>query len=101
MEYLESQVFEIKLQGDAIKKVEFKVCELPNDMKMLCFLAGELSNGATYFSTFANKKQDESNDFKKTFGFERQNYWQPFTYEKRISDAEKVLANEKQLENGK
>ena len=29
-------------------------CELPNDMKKLCFLAGELSNAAKYFTTFAD-----------------------------------------------
>ena len=36
------------------RKVEFNVTQLPNDMKMLSYLAGELSNAATYFSTFAN-----------------------------------------------
>jgi hypothetical protein len=33
--------------------------ELPNDMKMLAFLAGELTNSATYFSTFADVKVSE------------------------------------------
>ena len=35
-------------------KVEFKLAELPNDMKMLSFLAGELLNSAKYFTTFAD-----------------------------------------------
>ena len=33
--------------------VTFKFKELPNDMKMLANLAGELANSARYFSTFA------------------------------------------------
>lgn len=37
--YLESKIFEIK----------FCLGEIPNDMKMLAFLAGELTNSATYF----------------------------------------------------
>ena len=43
--YLESKVHEIKKV-----KVEFMLGELPNDLtKMLSFLAGELTNSATYF----------------------------------------------------
>ena len=41
LKYLESKVFEIE-NGVKKVKVEFKVAELPNDMKMLSFLAGEL-----------------------------------------------------------
>ena len=38
--------------------VEFKLSELPNDMKMLCSLAGELSNAAKCFTTFADVNTD-------------------------------------------
>lgn len=52
LQYLESTVFDI-----GGRKVEFKVGELINDMKMLARLAGELSNTSTYFSIFANVTQ--------------------------------------------
>jgi len=42
LRYLESQVFEV-LVDNIPHKIEFTLSELPNDMKMLCFLAGELS----------------------------------------------------------
>ena len=95
--FLESKVFEITT-SDRVRKVEFKLTELPNDMKMLAFLAGELSNAATYFCTFANVKRDEANDYQKTFGEAGGNYWKPFTYEKRVQDAIKVEAKKRQLE---
>jgi hypothetical protein len=37
-------------------------------MKMLCFLAGELSNSAKYFSTFANVSYDDMSKIDFTFG---------------------------------
>ena len=48
--------------------MELKVTELPNDMKMLSVLAGELSNSSTHFTTFANVNQSEANYYKKNFG---------------------------------
>ena len=78
---LDSKVFEITT-SDGVGKVEFKLTELPNDMKMLAFLAGELSNTATYCCTFANVKRNEANDCQKTFGEAVGNYWKFFTYEK-------------------
>ena len=62
---LESQTFTIVVNG-AHKLVEFRVAELPNDMKMLAFLASELTNSASYFSTFANVTQRDSNDCSKS-----------------------------------
>lgn len=85
LSYLEDNVFEI----DGLK-VEFSAGELPNDMKMLAFLGGELSNAATYFSTFANVSQTDRNDFKKTFGLNQNDDWKPWNYEKRLSDEVKV-----------
>lgn len=90
--YLESKVFDVK--G---KKVEFKSGELPNDMKMLSFLAGELSNSTTYFLTFANICQKEANDFRKKFGLTKHYHWLPWSYEKRITDSEKVLLKKKEF----
>lgn len=50
------------------KNVKFEFSKLPNDMKMLCFLAGELSNSAKYFSTFANVSYDDMSKIDFTFG---------------------------------
>ena len=83
--YLESKVFKISINGTDMK-VEFKLCELPNDMKFLCFLAGELNNAATYFTTFANVSKHDSRDHTKSFG----NGWEPFSYKKRLQDSSLV-----------
>ena len=42
--------------------------EIPNDMKMLAMLGGELPNSATFFSTFANVSKNDSCDLKGSFG---------------------------------
>lgn len=54
---LEKSTFSLDCNGTSID-VKFKISELPNDMKMLAFLAGELSNVAMYFSTFADVSSD-------------------------------------------
>ena len=36
--------------------------EFPNDLKMMAFLAGELSVSTKYFSTFANVNTDNCDD---------------------------------------
>jgi hypothetical protein len=38
--------------------VKFVISKLPNDMKMLAFLGGELTNSATFFSMFADVSKD-------------------------------------------
>ena len=96
IKYLESKVFEIEAANKTFK-VEFKLGELPNDMKMMAFLAGELSNSSFYFSTFGNVNQDNSNDFKKSFGKE----WKPICFKKRIADVEKVLIKKAELGKSK
>lgn len=70
MKYHESKGFEVFIKGRKFK-VEFKLGELPNHTKMLCFFAGELSNCAHYFSTFANVNKADCNDIKKQLDDER------------------------------
>lgn len=70
--------------------VTFNIEELPNDMKMLAMLGGELSNAATYFSTFANVSTTDSGDLKGTFGTGNDCKWKPWCYNDRISVAKKV-----------
>ena len=97
---IESKTYTIEVNGSQ-RLVEFKLAELPNDMKMLVFLAGELSNAATYFSTFANVNQQDSNDISKFISENDMKQWQPFTYQKRISDASKVDKRGKEIEASK
>ena len=88
--YLESRVFII----DGVK-VEFILSELPSDMKMLCFLAGELGNSATYFSSFGNATSTDRLNPKNTFGLTGNHHWKPWSYDKRLKDAEKVAEKKK------
>ena len=87
LKVLEKEVFEVSVHNK-ICKIEFKVENLPNDMKMLAFLAGELTNSAYYFTTFANVNSSDANDYHKTFGEDGD--WKTFQYDKRIQDAAKV-----------
>ena len=97
LEILENNIYDISVMRQ-IKKIEFKVTELPNHMKMLNYLDGELSIASTYFSTFGNVKSADSNDFKKTFGTSKTNFWKDFSYEKIVSDAEKAVRKYEELE---
>ena len=62
-------------------KVEFQVGSPPNDMKMLAFLCGELTNSAYYFTTFADVTKD---DIKKSFSIDGSISWKPFTFERSV-----------------
>ena len=83
---LEGNVFEVE-QGVT---VTFKFQELPNDMKMIAFLAGELSISARYFSPFANVSKHDCTNIKGTFGVGRGYTWSPWKYEHRVAVAKKV-----------
>ena len=63
---LENEVYTVNVQGKEYF-IEFKVEFLPNDMKMLAFLGGELTNAAYFFTTFANVNRDDKNDISKKF----------------------------------
>ena len=80
-------------------KVEFKVTESANDMKMLSYLAGKLSNAATYFSTFANVRYKDCNDFSKSFSVENKHFWKTFPYSQRISVAKKAMQKKESLKS--
>ena len=82
--------------------IKFKFSELPNDMKMLAFLGGELTTSAKYLSTFAKISSDDKCDVSKTFGLEPHNDFRPWSYDQRIAVAKKVKSfkgkiNKKQL----
>ena len=70
-------------------------------MKMLSFLPGELSNSATYFTTFATGNQSGVNDHKKTFGISPKYILKPFAHFKRVEDTTKEKAEIKLMEKEK
>lgn len=67
--------------------VSFHFEELPNDMKMLAMLGGELSNSAAFFSTFANVSTKDYTDLGGTFGPSPSCKWKPWQYANRLKDA--------------
>ena len=67
--------------------VTFSFEELPNDMTMLAMLGGELSNSATYFSTFGNATLENCRDVKGTFGSKLSCTWKAWSYQDRINTA--------------
>ena len=66
-------------------------------MKTLAFLAGELTNSATYFSTFADVSKDNIGNCKGNFGPKPADTWKPWLYAKRVKDAEAVKNFKKNL----
>ena len=98
IKYLESTVFEVTVDGK-LEFVEFKLQLLPNDMKMLCFLGGELSNAATYFTTFADASKHDADDLTKKFALDNTEFWKPYKYEKRVKDAEMAQKKKVEIEN--
>ena len=63
---------------DIVLSFQFEL--LPNYMKYLAFLGGELSISASYFSPFANIKKDGINNLQGSFGSGPQNRWHPWKY---------------------
>ena len=90
--YLECKVFCINTEIGNVN-VEFKLSELPNYVKMFCFLAGELSNAAKYFTTFADVNTDNHTQYDKIYGKD----WKPFSYDKTLQDSAKVLRKKTEL----
>ena len=95
---IENSSYSIAAKGESID-VKFVFSELPNDMKMLCFLAGELTNSATYFSTFANvDKESSSVNGTGTFGRDSSDTWKPWDYSERVRVAAAVKKFKKKIE---
>lgn len=83
------------------KDIKFKFAEFPNDLKMLAFLAGELSLSARYFSTFGNVSTADCSHVKGTFGAGPGNKWKPWAYDKRVAVAREVEKVKKQVSKQK
>lgn len=88
-------------EGEVTVNVKFCVAELPNDMKMIAFLSGELSNSAKHFSSFADVSNDNANEVKGTFGVKENNTWHPWEYSYRLTVVKKVEGLKKTLSKEK
>ncbi len=86
---IESATYTLTCKGSPVI-VKFYISELPNDMKMLAFLGGELSNSAKYYSSFADVSTDTHKDSSGTFGKEKGCTWKPWEYLKRLEVATAV-----------
>ncbi|XP_048589526.1 uncharacterized protein LOC116614318 isoform X1 [Nematostella vectensis] len=97
--HIESSVYPIICKGITVN-IKFVFSELPNDIQMLAFLAGELFNSASYFSTFV----DVSNNTLvrvgggRTFGTESSATWKAWPYDHCLRTACKVEQFEKTVE---
>ena len=96
IDHIQKKSYTLSCKEEPVQ-VKFVITELPNDMKMLAFLAGELTNSATYFSTFADVSKDNIVNCKGTFGPEPADTWKPWLYAKRVKDAEAVKKFKKKL----
>jgi hypothetical protein len=72
------------------REIKFQFAEFPNDLKMLAFIAGELSVSAKFFSTFGNVSTDDCDDPTGTFGLESSNKWKPWSYSSRVKMSKDV-----------
>lgn len=97
---LEKSTFHVECGGETVN-VRFHVSEMPNDMKMLAFLGGELSNAATFFSTFANVSTHNMNSLAGSFSFSGKEMWKPWKYEDRVYVANKVEQFKKTIAKNK
>ena len=82
----------IKVLLSEIQGIEKKVFS-PNDMKMIAFLCGELSNSAKYFSSFANVSTDDMTVIDRTFG--------RLTAVKKVDELKKKFAKQLLTNNSK
>lgn len=70
--------------------VKFSFELVPSDMKFLAFINGELSNSATYFSSFANVSTSDLSCVQGKFGKTLDCKWKPWGYNARVDVACKV-----------
>ena len=71
--------------------MELKIAALPNDLKNLACLGGELNLKAHYCSTFSQVHYKDINDKSKVYGKD----WGTPRLQKSVSDAQKVSEKRK------
>ena len=97
---IEGNSYSVEVEGNQVS-VSFHSEMLPNDMKYLAFLGGELTISATYFSPFADISKSEINDVQGSFGLTPDNKWKPWKYNDRIKVADAVTKKKEQLSTSK
>lgn len=101
IQVIEKKNYKLKDQNGVTIDVKFRVGELPNDMKMLAFICGELSNSATYFSSFADVTGENGTKLDGTFGKDKKHTWHPWDYQNRIEVAKEVQKEKVKLSKKK
>ena len=98
--YLFKEISVMEKQSYSIRdrEIRFKFSEFPNDLKMLAFLAGELTLSARFFSTFANVSTGDYDDPKGTFGKGNKHKWQPWPYRSRLKVSKEVKKVKEKVE---
>ena len=92
---IESKTYQ--LQGHDIA-INFKFELVPSDMKWLATFSGELTNSATYPSSFANVKQDDVKNVHGTFARDSTCTWKPWLYDQRVKEVLNwLISTSKQL----
>jgi len=71
------------------RKVTFRCRLIPADQKWHACMGGELSNAATFFSTYANVSSASSQTKGGSIG-DKTCTWQPWSYKKRLEVADQV-----------
>ena len=92
MAYIETKTFSV-----LEKEIRFKFSFVPADMKWLATYSGEVSNAFQYFSSCGNVSRDDADTMNGSLGKEDNDTWQPWEYESRLLNAEKVDAYKKSL----
>ena len=94
---IEKKTYQIDCNG-ATTSVKFVFSEPPNDMKMLAFLGGELSNSATFFSSFAGVSNHNIVSISGTYGPNPSDTWKPWSYGHRLKVVKAVTDLKKKLD---
>lgn len=84
------QIEDLKGKTFEINGLHVTFQELPNDMKMLAMSWGELTNSATYFSSFANVSRNDSTDLRGKFGADTGCKWKAWSYSDRLKTVKAV-----------
>ncbi|XP_064648994.1 uncharacterized protein LOC135501113 isoform X2 [Lineus longissimus] len=79
--------------------VRFRLELVPADCKWAAIACGELSNAATYPSTFGNVHKDELGTLNASFGTDEKSTWKPWGYLQRLEHANKVISLKKKVTN--
>lgn len=85
---IESKTYSI--EGHENLPIKFSFELVPSDMKWLAKFSGELSNSATFPSSFANVRLDELTNVKGSFSTSPTSTWKPWSYDQRCQVAKEV-----------